>query len=42
MMKEIVLLNGSPRVKGSTSMKMLDLLNNQLGAGSQVTITKNG
>lgn len=37
-MDDIVLLNGSPRMKGSTSMKLLELFNNRLGNDCNATV----
>ncbi len=41
-MQDIVLLNGSPRVSGSTSMKLLDLLKNRLDDDCGATIIEAG
>lgn len=37
-MQNIVLLNGSPRVSGSTSMKLLDVLKNRLDSDCKATV----
>lgn len=37
-MHDIILLNGSPRIKGSTSMKLLDLFKNRLRSDCTATV----
>ena len=41
-MHDIVLLNGSPRLKGSTSMKLLDLFRSRLGNDCNTTVIEAG
>lgn len=42
IMKNIILLNGSPRVNKSTSMKILSLLKNRLGADFKASVVEAG
>lgn len=41
-MKNIIVLNGSPRMKGSISMKMLDLFQEHLGTDCKVQVIEAG